>query len=171
MRFNIQIFGAETKTLVFADAYDTFEDVMSNNGINADSGFKYIVLFNGKVVNTFLTLEAIGIKEGATVVVLQKKIKNEIDILATPTQEEREAFIEENVIQETCRIADLGFSGWECDTKAPSVLMELYEAEQEILAEEERESLNFELFMHGTVVSKPTKICDKPLPRCFLCTD
>ena len=171
MKFEIQVFGTAIKTQISADLQDTIEEIMEFNSIIPEDGFKYVVLFNGKIVNTYISLASIGIKEGSKVVLLKKQIPCQKKFIYTPSQEEREEFIEENIIQETCRIADLGFSGWECDAKAPSVLMELYEAEQEILAEEDRESRNFELFMHGTVVSKPTKICDKPLPRCFLCTD
>ena len=44
----------------------------------------------------------------------------------------------------------------------------MYESVQAELAEEDEENHNFELFMHGTVVSQPTQICEKPLPISFL---
>ena len=170
MQVLFNIFGTKTTLGFPAEGYETIEEVMERNYLVPEEGFKFIVLFNGKIVNTFLSLDKLGVKNGSKIILLQKELPKPIQIICELTEEEREEIVEENIIEEQCRLADLGFNGWECDQKAPSVIRELYEEEQAALAEEEEEKHNFELFMNRTVVSKPTEICDKPLPRCFLCT-
>ena len=164
-------FGTKTTLALAAEEFETLAEVMERNFLIPEEGYKFIVLFNGKIANTFLSLKALGVRNGSKIIILQKEIPKPVQFICEFTEEEREANIEESLIEEQCRLADLGFNGWECDQKAPTVLKELYEEEQTALAEEDEEKHNFELFIHGTVVSKPTEICDKPLPRCFLCTD
>ena len=171
MKLQLSVYGTNTNYTVYANQMQTIEELMNANSIFPEDGFKFLILFNGKTINSFLSLGALGIKDGSKVILFQKRLPQPIQIVCGLTEEEREEVIEEKVIEERCRIADLGFNGWECDPKAPAVLKDLYDAEQEILAEEDEENHNFELFMHGTVVSKITEICDKPLPRCFLCSD
>ena len=169
--FKLQVFGTKTSYDVIATKFDTLEDVLTKNGISAKSGYKFLFLFNGKTLNTLLSVSASGIKSNNKVILFEKALPTSVTELFSTTEEEREIIREERLISEQCRIADLGFSGWECDSKANRVLQEMYESEQAELAEEDEENHNFELFMHGTVVSQPTQICEKPLPRSFLLDD
>ena len=191
MEIKLTVFGTKQTIQATANPQDTVVEVLQNyteelSFKSENNSVSPIVLFNGKIINTYITLPSQGVTNGSTLILLYKNNKNNKNnencencennnthtFFFEPSLEERNEYIEESLIEERCRLADLGFTGWECDSKGGQILREAYDAEQAVLAEEDEETQNFELFMHGTVViSKPTEICDKPLPKCFLLYD
>ena len=180
--FKIQLFNTKKTIDVTASQFETFDEVLSSllqsQRLTQREGFTFLPLYNGKTLNTFLSLSSCGITSNKTIILFEKSIptptpkpESESERYSEEIEEERAYKIEESLVSEQCRIADLGFSGLECEVKAPQILNEMYELEQAELAEEDLEHHNFELFMHGTIVTKPTNICDKPLPRSFLLSD
>ena len=184
MFLNLRVFGQESDIKVIASEYETLEEVVEKNenkfNINfnlKDKEIKFI--FNGHIVNPKLTISYHHITNGNTIILFIKQQQNkqilqkvdEVEEVEEVDEEERRIKYEESIIDEECRLADLGFSGWECDQHAPRVFSELYASEQARQEEEENQEINFEQFIHRTVISQPTKICDKPLPQFFLSFD
>ena len=176
MQVKFSIFGTNETIVTEASKLDTVEEVLNKvfreTNKSQKATQKRVVLFNGKIVNTFLTFETLGIHNNNTLVLYQKKTSQKImQFFIEPTAEERQEQIESSVIGERCRLADLGFNGWECDQKGGQIIRDAYEAEQAILAVEDAESHNFELFMDKTIISHPAEICEKPLPFYPLLSD
>ena len=185
MFLNLRVFGQESDIKVIASEYETLEEVVEKNenkfnfNLN-DKEIKFI--FNGHIVNPKLTISYHHIANGNTIILFIKQQQNkqilqkveevkEVEAVEEIDEVERRIKYEESIIDEECRLADLGFSGWECDQHAPRVFSELYASEQARQEEEENQEIDFEQFIHRTVISQPTKICDKPLPHFFLSFD
>ena len=184
--FKIQLFSTKKIIEVTASQFETLDAILSSltdsGRLPQREGFTFLPLYNGKSLNTFLSLSSCGITTNKTIILFEKltpKPNSErfeefsyiSEQVFNGSEEEREYKLEASLVSEQCRLADLGFSGLECETKATQILNEMYELDQAQLAEEDLEHHNFELFMQGTIVTKPTKICDKPLPRSFLLSD
>ena len=128
--------------------------------------YKITAFYKGKRVNQYISFQANNIPSNAHIIIVAKRILPENDhFLYTITDEEREEIIEDDVIGEKCRIADLGFQGWECDPRFNDVIKEVYESEVEEFEDDDS------FLSRGTVISKTKEICDQPLPRCFLLGD
>ena len=175
LTFYVQVFGTKKTIEVTAYKFETFDEVLSSlfetHQLTEREGFTFLPLYNGKTLNTFLSLSSCGITANKTIILFEKSLPKQQSQSFIQSDEERAYKIEESLVSEQCRIADLGFSGLECEVKAQQILNEMYEFEQAELAEEDLEHHNFELFMHSTIVTKQTHICDKPLPRSFLLSD
>ena len=192
VRVEFEVFGTTTKYSGIANICETVEEVLErftdeSESENENEEYTITPIVNGKLFSTLHTINRLisgsstKNKDFVKVILFKKRNINKTNVnldaylneeeIPTRNEEEREEELESELIEEQCRLADLGFNCWDCDPKAPTVIRELYEEEQNALAEEDAEHHSFELFMHGTVVSNPTTICDKPLPRPFLCAD
>ena len=193
MLLKFRVFG-ETRTYnITADEYETVEEVITRLSQLYDiktPNANTTIIFNGRIVNKSLTLSYNQMKDGNTIIIYSKSKTQETQETkeTKETQETQEVeeyeeeyyqdkyqekyqTYEEEMFKEQCRIADLGFVGWECDQHAPKIFEEMYEEEQRILSAEDDENRNFESFINQTIISQPSKICDKPLPQFFLCFD
>ena len=167
MQVTISIMGGASMKIFVAE-YDTIEEMILLNNLAAPENFKNVVIFQGKIVNTFLTCKTLGIKEGSKIVILRKKVMEECPrYFFQLSEEDREEIIEENAMMEKCRLADLGFQGWECDTRFNQVISDIYEDDKAAAEEEDEEEEKENFMKHRTVVPKSKEICEKPLPMCF----
>ena len=181
MLIEFVFFGTADKSVIYVEESDTLEEIFTSHFIYPNENTEFLVMFNGKVINTYVSLSHLGIHDGSKLIIVEvpilqkgtveKEPQESSQEIETLSYEEHEELIEERSILERCRLADLGFNSWECDPKAQTVINELYNAEQALEAEAEEEIQPFEEFVNRTVVSKPTEICDKPLPLCFILRD
>ena len=171
MKVEFIIFGTSTKYTVFVDSQETISESLEKASIEPKEGMKFIIMFNGKIIDPLFTFGSLNINEQSKIVILEKKCPQMRKHIHIISEEERECLLEEKLFDEQCRLADLGFSSWESDQKGNSIIQEIYNAEQQSQEEEDREIENFEHFLNATVVPQTTKMNDKPLPVCFILSD
>lgn len=150
---------------VIAQHNDTLENVLDRNGFRKNRGTRLQAVSNGKVLSIYCTVEYLGLQENQKIFVLEKRIEQNIFPLKLQISlREREEKAQNQILLEKCRLADLGFSGWECDPSYGQLLQEIYEDEKEI--EEYEEEVNE--YAQVTVIAKTQAISDQPLPCVYI---
>ena len=164
---HLSLVGSEPVSVIVSRDMTLDDAILRANLIDDDlSDYKITAFYKGKAINQFTSFQANNIPSNAHIIILTKRRMNDNDnFFFNITDEEREEIIDDDVISEKCRLADLGFQGWECDPRFNDVIKEVYESEVEELEDDDA------FLSRGTVISKTKEICDQPLPRCFLLGD
>ena len=164
----ISLLNGPTASVIVSKDMTLDDAILRSNLLGEElSQYKITAFYKGKIINQYVTFKTNNIPSNAKIILVAKRALPDTESCFFPlTDEEREELIDDDVVSEKCRIADLGFQGWECDPRFNDVIQEVYETEMEEAEDEE-----FSFLTRGTVISKTKEICDQPLPRCFLLGD
>ncbi|EAY04863.1 hypothetical protein TVAG_287770 [Trichomonas vaginalis G3] len=153
---------------ICVDINDTLNDALKSNNILPQQNSYFIPVSAGKVLCGSCTIQGLGLKDNQKIILTEKaRPASQKHSTVLITQYERDEKIQNDILIEKCRIADIEFQGWECDSRFNLLMQDIYNEEKEAEQLEKEESE----FTQVTVISKSKKISDQPLPHVFLMSE